>query len=659
DNVTLTGNVFTCNNAEVGGAVYINNSRTILENNTFTGNGLNNPVRLIQTLTGNYTTSNMTQLGACIYINGSVVEINNDTYTNNTASVHASCIYSKDSLILINNTVFEDNNANTGVGGAVYSDESTLFIYNSQLSNNSALVGGAITQAGSNDLTIRNTILTDNSADKCGGAVYVINSPVVLVNNTITGNTADNASSLCVLSSPIGSIKDNLFDNSQCDTSSVYLFESNLLVESNTFIGDNIDLNDMGLYSIESNYWGSNQPDFNTRTGNNIPNSITTVNSTDEYNIYLTVPGTVKNNRTIAVNISIQNQYNENVTEGSVRLEINDTLESVIACTDGFFAYNLTITEGSVGSIVIKATYIDSNDVETDLNIFKTVKIISPEEIYIVSIPQRAIPNEKIQFVVKILKEDNTFISNRKVRAYINNTYIGTFKVSNEKYLLNYTVPSSYHGLYNIKLSCRDTNLKELTSKNITFFVESNTTRVVDVDDLNIDYNLENITLPASYDIRDDGVMVDFENQGDSGNCWAFSVLDCLEYSLNKQSNITCDFSENNMKNLLSTNAIFKSDRTPNTGCDIVSSVGYLVSRLGPVYEYNDPYWMYSQLSVNQNSDYNVNDVLFISNRQNTSDNMELKKAIYQYGAVVSTLHINEETTEISDIHDDEFHLPN
>ena len=97
-----------------------------------------------------------------------------------------------------------------------------------------------------------------------------------------------------------------------------------------------------------------------------------------------------------------------------------------------------------------------------------------------------------------------------------------------------------YYGLYNIKLSCRDTNLKELTSKNITFFVESNTTRVVDVDDLNIDYNLENITLPASYDIRDDGVMVDFENQGDSGNCWAFSVLDCLEYSLNKQSNITC-----------------------------------------------------------------------------------------------------------------------
>ena len=344
-----------------------------------------------------------------------MVEINNDSFINNSASVHASAIYSKDSLLLINNSSFIDNSVSSGAGGAIYSDNSTMFILNSLLHNNSASIGGAITQCGSNDLSIKNTEFTDNHADKCGGAIYTINSPIILINNTLTGNTANNASSICILSSPLGSIKENNFNNNQIDSSSVYIFESNLLIEHNRFIQDNIILNDMGLYSIENNYWNSNQPNFHIRTNNITPNSITTINVTNDYQIYLTAPSITTNNKTIIINMSVYNLLNESITDGSIKLEINDVEESIIECINNTFTYNITIPEDAVYSMKIKATYYNSENIDTGLNIFKNIKITSHEDIYFVSIPPRAKPNEKMQFVVKILENEDIFINNRKV----------------------------------------------------------------------------------------------------------------------------------------------------------------------------------------------------------------------------------------------------
>ena len=224
--------------------------------------------------------------------------------------------------------------------------------------------------------------------------------------------------------------------------------------------------------------------------------------------------------------------------------------------------------------------------------------------------------------------------------------------------MLNYTVPSNFHGVYNLKISCRDTNLKEMTSKNTTLFIDSNNT-VLTMSDFVDEENSEETILPNIYDIRNDGINVNYEAQGDSGNCWAFAVLNSLEYSISKQENNILKFSENNMKNILTTNSIFKSNNTANTGNDFISSVGYLISRTGPIYENKDSYNMYNQLSTIESSDYSVNNVLFIRNRQNTSDNNLIKNAVYKYGAVATTLRIPKDTPEIDNIYENTLNIPN
>ena len=59
------------------------------------------------------------------------------------------------------------------------------------------------------------------------------------------------------------------------------------------------------------------------------------------------------------------------------------------------------------------------------------------------------------------------------------------------------------------------------------------------------------VDLPSSYDLRDYGLVTPIKDQGGSGSCWAFTTIAALESYLLKFENITYDFSENNMKNLM------------------------------------------------------------------------------------------------------------
>ena len=493
----------------------------------------------------------------------------------------------------------------------------------------------------------------------CGGALYTINSPIILLNNTIKQNNAVNASSINILSCPLGSIQHNIFSNNNPQgASSIYIYESNVLIENNSFLNDNIILDDMGLYSIESNYWNDNQPDFNIRTNSITPNTITTTNASDDYMIFLTTPNIASNNKTIPITIKVYNQLNESINIGHIKLEINDTTENILECINNSFTYNITNLADTVGNIKIKATYINSDNTETSLNIHKNIKVTSSEDIHFISIPERVKPNEKIQLILKVLKDEKTFINNRKIQAYINNTYIGTFKLNNERYTLNYTIPSSYHGLYNLKIVCKDSSLKELKTKNATLLVVSNNS-ILTKKQVSTSNNQEEIVLPSIYDIRNVGVDVDYENQGDSGNCWAFSILDCLKYSLSKQNDLSVNFSVNNMKNILSKNSIIESNYTSNNGNTLINAVGYLVSHIGPLYENKDQYNMYSQLSLIQTCAYQVNNVKFIPPRENITDNDLIKEAIYHYGGIVTTLHIPDNINEISNVYVDNLTVPN
>ena len=57
--------------------------------------------------------------------------------------------------------------------------------------------------------------------------------------------------------------------------------------------------------------------------------------------------------------------------------------------------------------------------------------------------------------------------------------------------------------------------------------------------------------LPSYYSMLDYNLLTPVKNQGTEGNCWSFSALATLESCILKASNITFDFSESNLKNLM------------------------------------------------------------------------------------------------------------
>ncbi|MCD1294946.1 hypothetical protein CUJ83_08040 [Methanocella sp. CWC-04] len=135
----------------------------------------------------------------------------------------------------------------------------------------------------------------------------------------------------------------------------------------------------------------------------------------------------------------------------------------------------------------------------------------------------------------------------------------------------------------------------------------------------------------SRYDLREQNKLTPVKDQGSSGSCWAFSTYGSMEsYILPSQNK---DFSENNMKNTHS------FDWGPNDGGNHFISTAYLTRRSGPVYESDDRYNASSTSSpANRQVRKYVNEVLFLPNRKNATDNDNIKWAIIKYGAVYTSM---------------------
>ncbi len=145
---------------------------------------------------------------------------------------------------------------------------------------------------------------------------------------------------------------------------------------------------------------------------------------------------------------------------------------------------------------------------------------------------------------------------------------------------------------------------------------------------------------PEAYDLREEGLLTSVKNQGRAGSCWAFASLASLESGLLKAEGETRNFSENNMKNLLSDRYPEGFDLEHDEGGNRYMSTAYLARWTGPVNESDDPY--------NDISDYSpqglpvqkhVQEVLFLPERSGPLDNDQLKRALLNYGAVYSTMY--------------------
>ena len=146
------------------------------------------------------------------------------------------------------------------------------------------------------------------------------------------------------------------------------------------------------------------------------------------------------------------------------------------------------------------------------------------------------------------------------------------------------------------------------------------------------------VNLPSKYDLRDYGLVTPIKDQGGSGSCWAFSTLAALESYLLKYENISYDFSENNMKNLMGIYGLNGTDWAD--GGNYYMALAYLLRWSGPVNETQDPF---DDTSTSSKSNLNltkyVQDVLYIPVRLNYLDINQIKAALMKYGALYTSMH--------------------
>jgi len=143
---------------------------------------------------------------------------------------------------------------------------------------------------------------------------------------------------------------------------------------------------------------------------------------------------------------------------------------------------------------------------------------------------------------------------------------------------------------------------------------------------------------PTLFDLRTLEKVTPVRDQWSAGSCWAQATYASLEsYLLPAES---WDFSENNMKNLLSSQYTEGFDRAADDGGNALQSTAYLARWTGPINETDDPYDPFSNVSpTGIPAKKHVQNVLFLPDRSGPADNNNIKSALMTYGVVYTSLY--------------------
>ncbi len=166
------------------------------------------------------------------------------------------------------------------------------------------------------------------------------------------------------------------------------------------------------------------------------------------------------------------------------------------------------------------------------------------------------------------------------------------------------------------------------------------------------------VDLPSKYDLRDYGLVTSIKDQGGSGSCWAFTTIAAMESYLLKYENVSYDFSENNMKNLMGYYGLNGTDWAD--GGNHFMSLAYLLRWSGPIDEALDSFDDTSHSSKsNLNLTKHVQDVLYIPVRLNYLDIDQIKAALMKYGALYTTIHADDTFQYVPDYYLDVISVSN
>lgn len=148
----------------------------------------------------------------------------------------------------------------------------------------------------------------------------------------------------------------------------------------------------------------------------------------------------------------------------------------------------------------------------------------------------------------------------------------------------------------------------------------------------------EQAPLPEAYDLRQKQKAPEVKNQGSLGTCWAVAASSALESVLKPQEKLV--FSADHMSLLNS------FSREQNDGGDYTMVMAYLAGWQGPVLEKDDPYG-------DGVSDTSLSAVRHVQEMQmlEEKDYSAIKKAVYQYGAVQSSIYMDMENAFSSSVY--------
>ena len=191
---------------------------------------------------------------------GGVLYIKNCEFTNTTSSKNGGAIladiagqHNSPGNVTILDTIFQDTSSE--FGGAHVQFGGGLLINNTEFINSHATYnGGAVYISYVDYAEVNFCNFTSNGADliegypTCGGAMFIDISTITINNSRFVNNTAGEGNAIYACDASY-TIKNSLFEN---NTNGVYtIFDVKSLLENNTFINDNISINNTYYATIQ------------------------------------------------------------------------------------------------------------------------------------------------------------------------------------------------------------------------------------------------------------------------------------------------------------------------------------------------------------------------------------------------------------------------
>ena len=484
-------------------------------------------------------------------------------------------------LIATNNVTFMNCGDNNEQGGAVYLSKSSYTSNNDKFIDNYAKYGSAIYATGSS-ITINNDAF-ENNKSIYWSLIYAFDSDVDIRDTTFANITSKYATAVYSLYGT-AHIKKSKFNNlfANVTAGAIGFKISSATIEDCEFINVSSSRNGGAVFA-----------DFDVYNVSVLVNHTTFENCSSEFGgAYLQLAGGC--------------------------LIVDSTFKNNFADYDGGAFYISSATDVVK---IINSTFVDNN-----VNLTYEDYPTYGGAVFI---------DNSIAFV-----EDSKFINNHAINASALYFYDSEYHLNNLEFYGN---GNPIYTFFDDDPSERN-NLSGTDNISDDVF---NNTYYPDVvygpgKQLILVNNTLNFTeLPSRLNLVDYNLVTPVKDQGSMASCWAFGIIGALESALLKATNITYDFSENNLQNSMLIYSKYGDTGSSEAG---TSNLGYayLLNWFGLLPQEYDEYDELGKISplITTGDDIHIQDVVFIPYKAGTAESIiSVKNAIVEYGALMGVIN--------------------